>query len=669
MKTKASADAVTGAREAQALCEVIDWLRQRLESRIPETADTQPSAGGKGRAAGNAGTAQTTPEHAPADPGSPLAALRERLGLSAFEADTLALCAAMEFDSRIAALCSQLQGHEARGHPSFALAFAVFDEASWDALSPDRPLRHWRLIEIAPDRHGSLSASALRADERIVNFLKGLDHLDERLSSLLAPMPANTADAQLPPSQQDAADTIRRWWKRHDFRAVQLLGPDAASKQLVAAGAARTCGLQLYGMAIDLLPTAASEVEPLARLMQREALLSPIALYLDAQDLDAAEQTGLAALRRLVAHLHMPLFIAVPERLARFDRDSLAIDIGKPTTSEQCQAWRAMLGDGAAALADRLCGQFDLNLVEIHWIGTDTQDGPAKTRDDRIWNACRATLRPRLLSLAQMVVPRVGWHDIVLPDEPRELLRQIASQVAHRSLVHDAWGFSARTARGLGITALFAGESGTGKSMAAEIIAAECRLDLYRIDLSTVVSKYIGDTERNLRRMFDAAEQGGAILLFDEADALFGKRSEVKDSHDRYANIEVNYLLQRMEAYRGVAILATNARSALDHAFMRRLRFVVNFPYPGRIERALIWRKAFPPVVQLAALDYERLARLNLTGGNIQTTALNAAFLAAADCTAVTMRHVLTAARHELVKLNRPIDETELALPPAEVAA
>ncbi len=213
--------------------------------------------------------------------------------------------------------------------------------------------------------------------------------------------------------------------------------------------------------------------------------------------------------------------------------------------------------------------------------------------------------------------------------------------------------------RGLGITALFAGDSGTGKTMAAEVIANDLRLNLYRIDLSAVVNKYIGETEKNLRRVFDAAEAGGAILFFDEADALFGKRSEVKDSHDRYANIEINYLLQRMEAYRGLAILATNMKSALDPAFMRRLRFVVNFPFPGVSERRTLWQKVFPLETPTGDLDYERLARLNLTGANIHSIALSAAFMAAQQQADVNMPTVLRAARLEFRKLDRPVNEAD----------
>ena len=276
----------------------------------------------------------------------------------------------------------------------------------------------------------------------------------------------------------------------------------------------------------------------------------------------------------------------------------------------------------------------------------------------RLWDACRAWTRTRLDALAQRLDPRATWDDLVLPDVERITLQQVADQVRRRGTVYDAWGFRRRMARGLGISVLFAGESGTGKTMAAEVLAHDLRLDLYRIDLSAVVSKYIGETEKNLRRLFDAAEHGGAILFFDEADALFGKRSEVKDSHDRYANIEISYLLQRMESYRGLAILATNMKGALDPAFLRRLRFVINFPFPGVAERGAMWQRAFPSETPTAGLDPDRLARLALTGGSIQNIALNASFLAAGAGSPVTMRLVLEAARAEFRKLERP-DEAD----------
>jgi SpoVK/Ycf46/Vps4 family AAA+-type ATPase len=276
-----------------------------------------------------------------------------------------------------------------------------------------------------------------------------------------------------------------------------------------------------------------------------------------------------------------------------------------------------------------------------------------------LWAAARAQARPRLDTLARRIDPAATWDDLVLPESELSMLRHIVDQVRGRSVVLRSWGLSKRIKRGSGVTALFAGVSGTGKTLAAEVIAGELELDMYRIDLAGVVSKYIGETERNLRRVFDAAEEGGALLLFDEADALFGKRSEVKDSHDRYANIEVNYLLQRMEDYRGVAILATNQRQALDDAFMRRLRFIVPFPFPAPAERARLWERAFPDGAPVLDLDIERLATFAASGGMIRNIALNAAFCAAGRGTSVTMELVLEMARIEFRKLQLPLNEAD----------
>jgi SpoVK/Ycf46/Vps4 family AAA+-type ATPase len=250
----------------------------------------------------------------------------------------------------------------------------------------------------------------------------------------------------------------------------------------------------------------------------------------------------------------------------------------------------------------------------------------------------------------------------VLPERELAMLHEIVAHVRNRITVHESWGFAAAGGRGLGVTALFTGPSGTGKTMAAELLAGDLDLDLYRIDLSRVVSKYIGETEKNLRRVFDAAENGGVILLFDEADALFGKRTEVKDSHDRYANIEVGYLLQRMEAYSGLAILTTNAKDSLDTAFLRRLRFVVRFPFPDAGQREEIWGRIYPAAVPTDDLDLEQLARLTVSGGSIRGIALNAAFLAADEGEPVRMAHLGRAARTEYAKLEKPAIEAELGV-------
>jgi SpoVK/Ycf46/Vps4 family AAA+-type ATPase len=276
-----------------------------------------------------------------------------------------------------------------------------------------------------------------------------------------------------------------------------------------------------------------------------------------------------------------------------------------------------------------------------------------------VWAICRQESGRKLQALAERIEPEHGWADIVLPDDVLAHLREIAGQAEQRRTVYDEWGFGDKLARGRGITMLFAGPSGTGKTLAAEVIARALQLDLYRVDLAATVSKYIGETEKNLKRIFDAAEEGGAILFFDEADALFGKRTEVKDSHDRYANIEVNYLLQRMEDYSGLSVLATNRKNALDRSFLRRIRFLVDFPFPDAASRDLIWRMQFPPKAPLGQIDFEALARLEVSGGNIRNIALNAAFLAAGNDGVIGMNHIEAAARREYSKIDQVFRERE----------
>jgi hypothetical protein len=355
------------------------------------------------------------------------------------------------------------------------------------------------------------------------------------------------------------------------------------------------------------------------------------------------------------------IFVDLRDGLSGLEIDA-RVDIAKPSTVEQRGEWLAQLEElpENTAIAARLSSHFDLNFADIRAIVSEVHVGDASVPlGERLWRASVTRARPSLAQLAQRVDVKPSCRDIVLPDSEMALLDQIAAQVRGRATVYDDWGFRERMNRGLGVSALFAGDSGTGKTMAAETLADRLELDLYRIDLSAVVSKYIGETEKNLRDVFDAAEAGGAILFFDEADALFGKRSDVKDSHDRYANIEIDYLLQRIEAFAGLAVLATNMKSALDPAFVRRLRFIVNFPYPGPAERRRIWEHAFPAGVPMRAVDFDRLAQLDLTGGNIHGIAINAAFMAAAAGTPVTMDVLLDACRIELRKLDRPVNEAD----------
>ena len=275
----------------------------------------------------------------------------------------------------------------------------------------------------------------------------------------------------------------------------------------------------------------------------------------------------------------------------------------------------------------------------------------------------RIRARPKLDELAQRIEPGAEWSDLILPDDRKEMLREMIAQVRHRTKVFQNWKFKKKNNRGLGLCALFAGTSGTGKTMAAEVLARELNLDLYRIDLSTVVSKYIGETEKNLGKLFDAAESGGVILLFDEGDALFGKRTEASDSKDRYANMEVSYLLQRIESYNGLAIVTTNIEDSLDSAFMRRLRYIVKFPFPAPAERAAIWRRVFPEGVlkEPHPRVYEMLGQMEISGGLIYSIALKSAFIAADDGNAdgIYLPHIYQAAKSEYTKVGRVLSVSE----------
>ncbi|HEX8811317.1 MAG TPA: ATP-binding protein, partial [Terracidiphilus sp.] len=382
------------------------------------------------------------------------------------------------------------------------------------------------------------------------------------------------------------------------------------------------------------------------------ALLSAVLMV----DIGAAELP--ASAKRFLERVPGHIFLASHDPLS-LSRELARYEVNKPHASEQKRLWQESIGPAAEnlnGLLDRLAGQFRLSARTIQATGATAEEG----EPEALWNACRALVRPRLEDLAQRIIPAAEWPDLILPPPQMIALRQIVAQVRCRMKVHETWGFAAKGRRGLGVSALFAGESGTGKTLAAEVLAHELGLDLYRIDLSSVVSKYIGETEKNLRQVFDAAEEGGTLLLFDEADALFSKRSEVKDSRDRYANMEVGYLLQRMEAYQGLAILTTNLKSSLDRAFQRRLRFVVEFPFPDAAQREAIWRCVFPAAVPTSGIDTAALAQLKLPGGSIRNIALNAAFLAADANEPVSMAHLLEAARHEARKTDRPLSEAEV---------
>jgi hypothetical protein len=586
--------------------------------------------------------AQKRPSGEDMSPPPALETLCKLFRLSSFERGILLICAGMELDSKFAGVCAKASGDPRRDHPTFSLALGTLADPHWSALSPEAPLRRWRLIELQPG--SDLAHSRLRIDERVLHFLTGVTHLDERLVGIVEPLAGTT---ELVDSQRAIAERIVSIFHNGPpWPVIQLCGRDASAKRAVVAAACAALGMNLYAVASEVLPNDARELESLVRLWEREAALATSALLVEFN-----ETENQFAHVRFIERVGGILFVASRERLRLRHQQSISFDVEKPTPEEQQALWR---NAGVNGQVDLLATQFDLSNASIHAAAAQSSS------DEELWAACLAQARPRLDNLAQRIDVRATWNEIVLPEPQLAMLREIAVHVRQRAKVYQAWGFAQKCARGLGISALFSGVSGTGKTMAAEVLADELRLDLYRIDLSQVVSKYIGETEKNLRSVFEAADEGGAILLFDEADALFGKRAEVKDSLDRYANIEVSYLLQRMEEYRGLAILTTNMKEALDPAFLRRIRFVVQFPFPDTSERLEIWKRMFPGQTPVEKLDMAKLAKLHVAGGNIRNIAMNAAFLAADANEPVRMNHVLRAARSEYRKIEKPLTEAEI---------
>ncbi|HEY5810731.1 MAG TPA: ATP-binding protein [Povalibacter sp.] len=579
----------------------------------------------------------------------------DAFGLSRFERDLLLLCAGVEMDAQIAQRCAQIQGSSQRSYATFSLGLSILDEPHWSALAPVSPLRRWRIVEV--DDSAGVASARLRIDERILHYLAGVNYLDTRLRCLFRSSRPNSPMGRA--QMETSANIVSAARETPTCPPVVVLtGDDLLGQADVASQVASQMGLHLHVLSAEHIPATAAEIAALATLWQREALLLGSALLIECDDRAMHRQTA-----SLVDQLSCLVFIAGREAFGT-NRAMLSAAVNKPEAMDQRVLWEQALGSAVGRMNGSLNGvasQFRLSASTIAATGTAlraplaTSDRP----DALLWQACRSASRCKLDELAQRIEAAADWEMLILPPAQKSTLRLITAHVRHRLAVYHDWGFADRSARGLGITVLFAGESGTGKTLAAEILAKELQLDLYRIDLSAVVSKYIGETEKNLRRVFDAAEESGAILLFDEADALFGKRSEVKDSHDRFANIEVSYLLQRMECYRGLAVLTTNMKSALDPAFRRRLRFVVQFPFPDATQREAIWRSVFPPATPTHALDFAKLAKLQVAGGNVRNIALNAAFLAAAAHEPVRMSHLLEAAHSEGAKREQPLSDAE----------
>jgi hypothetical protein len=597
---------------------------------------------------------------APSAGNSALDAVCARFALSAFERKLLVLCAAMELDGGFAALCARAHGDPSLTYPTFSLALAAFEGAHWSALTPTAPLRRWGLLELSP--HPLLTLAPLRINESVLHELTGLSEIDAVVQPYVTIIAANGA---LVASHARSAERMASLWQSVPEGAlppvVRLGGRDNGAKRAIAQTALASAGFAAFALDASSLPRDPGELDRLARAFGREANLHGVGLYLDADaSSDVADR---AVLQRFVERCAAHVAVATDQPVRVAGRRVCSLDVEKPSRAEQRALWSSATeaaGGAARDAIDRLTGQFDFTAGDIREAAALTEFEPDDDAERRLWSAACRTARSGLEDVAERLDVPASWDDLVLPPAQTEVLREIVAHARHRAVVYEDWAMASASRRGLGISALFHGPSGTGKTLAAEVIGGALGLDVYRVDLSQLVSKYIGETEKNLRRVFDAADNGGALLLFDECDALFGKRGEVQSAHDRYANVEVSYLLQRMEAYRGVAVLTTNMRNAIDPAFMRRLRFVVAFPFPDLEQRVRIWERSFGANVPCDGLDFTKLARLNVAGGSIRNIALSAAFLAANAGEPVRMAHLLRAARAECTKIERVPTDLEI---------
>ena len=543
-----------------------------------------------------------------------------------------------------------------------------------DELAAEGALFGLRLIEWSQPRRADTGylERALRVAPRVLELVLGRRVLDPAVAGVAALLPAVDAEAlAVERGVRDEAIALIRTARAaaaagRNAPVIALLGRDGAGRARLAAAT----GAPALRVDTAALPTSADGRAHLLAILGREARLFDAVLVFDELDRPAAgaHQADVAERLRAIELAIPPTVAIVVTARAELgvgpQRGRGLVSVRVPTLGEDDRRalWRRALGDGADDVAATAAGRYAIpagTIVDAAATATAraAARGGAVSVED-VHRSVSARLGEELGSLAIPVTWRARWEDLVLPDDVADELRELRARIRHRRTVFETWGFGAG-GKGLGLSALFGGPPGTGKSMAAAVIAQELGLELYQIDLARVVSKYVGETEQHLARLFDAAEAGHAVLLFDEADALFARRTDVKSSNDRYANLEVNYLLQRMESFAGITILTTNAETVIDEAFRRRLAFRITFPLPEAEERARLWRSHLPAAAAVAAdVDVDALAqRYAMSGGYIKNAVLRAAFLAADEGSAITMGHLVRAAGLEYAAMGKVLSQ------------
>jgi SpoVK/Ycf46/Vps4 family AAA+-type ATPase len=615
--------------------------------------------------------------------------LAERFGLNRFDLDVVLLGLLAEIDARYEQSFAYLQGDANRVRPTVDLALSLFCDsldsrlAGRERLRPHGPLVRHRLVVLVSDRpelQPPLASHYLKVDDRIVDYLlHDSDELDERLcrvASLVEPR-VTIAELILP----DALKTrLLSWAQRESTDRSEILylrGRQGVGRKTVAEAVCKARGQKLLVVDLPRILTAPEDRrESLIKLALREARLAHAAILWKGFDALLSEERAneRALFLEALERESRLMFVAGETQWApsgTLRRLSwVSIEVPAPAANEQAALWNRALNRVALdedVDIQTIISRHGLSGGRIHDVVATAHD-EARFRDPLaprvgtadLLRACKGHVWPNLGANARKVETQLGWDDVVLSRDRMERLYEVAAHARHRRLVFDAWGFGRKLSTGRGLSVLFSGPPGTGKTLAASVLANDLGVDLYQIDLSSVVSKYIGETEKQLERIFTEAESSRAVLFFDEADALFGKRTEVRDAHDRYANLETSYLLQRMDSYEGLVILASNLSRNMDEAFIRRLRFIVEFAMPSEAERLRIWQQMLPAGVPRGdALDLAHMARrFELSGANIRNIALAAAFLAAEAQRPIAQSHLLHATRREYQKMGRIMDET-----------
>ncbi len=604
--------------------------------------------------------------------GSRLAWLQQTFDLSDFDLDVVAIALAPELDRRYERLYMYLQDDVRGRRPTVDLALNLLCTDAPTRLTRrihfagEAPLRRHRLIHLVAEANPAkptLLAHELHLDEAITRFLLAQPGLDDRLRPACQfILPGVVEQPLLKVASQPSL--LSHIMAAQAPQRVYFHGPDPGEKRRTAVAIAHH--LQAPLLRANLAQWSSSQDALITRLpdLFRAALLQQAVLFLEEVDSLSRPDFTLALqtlLDELAVFPHLAMLAGVQPWVPKADQPLgiVTIAFNLPTVEQRQLYWQHYLESAGFSIpahqTQTLATRFRLTADQIA-AAVALVPSPASPHGfTTLAAAARAQTGHALHGLARKIEPHYTWADLVLPADAKAQLQEICDQVTHCHQVQDIWGFGRKLALGSGLAVLFAGPPGTGKTMAAEVMAHELQLDLYKIDLSQVVSKYIGETEKNLNQIFTAAAQANAILLFDEADALFGKRSEVKDARDRYANIETSYLLQKMEEYDGIAILTTNLQNNMDEAFLRRLRFIVEFTPPQAEERRRIWQQIWPTKVPRSPdLDLDFLAeQLDIPGAAIRNIALKATYFAASDGGVVTMPHLIKAVRREYQKMGK----------------